>query len=91
MAQSILIPTLLRQLTGGSEVIQLQAATVGEALTTLDSQFPGFRARVCDETGQLRRFINLYLDGEDIRFLDNLATPLPDTAEVAIIPAIAGG
>jgi len=59
--------------------------------STLDSKYPGFRASVCDESGSLRRFINIYLDGEDVRFLENLATPVTDGAEIAIVPAISGG
>ncbi|MBX7220486.1 MAG: MoaD/ThiS family protein [Blastocatellia bacterium] len=91
MAHTITIPTLLRSLTGGLETVELEAATVLEVVENLDAQYPGFRARICETNGELRRFINFYLNGEDVRFLDNLATRLPEQAEIAIIPAIAGG
>jgi molybdopterin converting factor small subunit len=60
-------------------------------LDNLDSRYPGFRASVCDESGSLRRFINIYLDGEDVRFLENLSTQVTDGSEIAIVPAISGG
>ncbi|MBI3649805.1 MAG: MoaD/ThiS family protein [Acidobacteria bacterium] len=91
MAINIVIPTLLRNLTGNADLVELEAATVEEALHKLDETYPGFRARVCEPSGDLRQFINIYINGEDIRFLDNLASPIPGGAEVSIVPAIAGG
>ena len=91
MSLKVVIPTPLRKYTAGAETVEIQAATVQEVLDSLDSKYPGFRASVCDETGSLRRFINIYLDGEDVRFLDNLATRVTDGAEIAIVPAISGG
>jgi molybdopterin converting factor small subunit len=91
MPISIIIPTLLRKLTADADQVEIEAATVEEALDTLDTNFPGFRARVCEPSGDLRQFINIYINGEDIRFLDNLSTPIPGGAEVSIVPAIAGG
>ena len=91
MSLKVVIPTPLRKFTAGAETVEVQAATVQEVLDSLDSKYPGFRASVCDETGSLRRFINIYLDGEDVRFLDNLATRVTDGAEIAIVPAISGG
>jgi molybdopterin synthase sulfur carrier subunit len=82
---------LLRRLTGNADTVEVQANTVHEVLDRLDERYPGFRSRVCEETGELRRFINIYIDGEDVRFLDNLATCVPERAEVSIVPAIAGG
>jgi molybdopterin converting factor small subunit len=91
MSLKVVIPTPLRKFTSGAEVVEIEAKTVQEALDILDAKFPGFRASVCDESGSLRRFINVYLDGEDVRFLENLATPVNDGSEIAIVPAISGG
>ncbi|MEN3336318.1 MAG: sulfur-carrier protein [Blastocatellia bacterium] len=91
MSQKVIIPTLLRRLTDNADAVEVDATTVRDILDRLDERYPGFRARVCEETGELRRFINIYVDGEDVRFLDNLATLVPAQAEVSIVPAIAGG
>ena len=91
MSLKVVIPTPLRKFTAGAETVQVEAKTIQEVLDNLDSKYPGFRASVCDESGSLRRFINVYLDGEDVRFLENLATPVPDGAEISIVPAISGG
>jgi len=91
MSLKVVIPTPLRKYTAGAETVQVEASTVQEVLDTLDSKYPGFRSSVCDEKGGLRRFINIYLDGEDVRFLENLKTPVTDGAEIAIVPAISGG
>ena len=91
MSLKVIIPTPLRKLTSGAEVVEIEASTVKEVLDNLDAKYPGFRSSLCDESGALRRFINIYLDGEDVRFLDNLATPVADGSEIAIVPAISGG
>jgi molybdopterin synthase sulfur carrier subunit len=91
MAQTVSIPTPLRRFTNGIESVQVQGATVNEIFDQLESQFPGIRARLCEENGELRRFINVYVDGEDVRFLNRLQTPVAESAEVSIVPAIAGG
>ena len=91
MSLKVVIPAPLRKFTAGAETVEVQAATVQEVLDNLDSKYPGFRTSVCDESGALRRFINIYLDGEDVRFLENLATPVNDGAEIVIVPAISGG
>jgi molybdopterin synthase sulfur carrier subunit len=91
MSQRIIIPTLLRRLTGNVDVVEIEALTVSEVIERLDERYPGFRSRVCEETGELRRFINIYVDNEDVRFLDNLSTRVSDGAEISIVPAIAGG
>lgn len=91
MPHKIILPTLLRTLTGGTDMVEVEAKTVNDLLETLENRYPGFRSRICEENGELRRFINIYLDGEDVRFLDNLATSIPEGSEVSIIPAIAGG
>ena len=90
MAQTVIIPTPLRRFTGRVETVEVQGSTVGEIFGQLESQFPG-SARLCEENGELRRFINVYVDGEDIRFLDRLETSVGERAEVSIVPAIAGG
>jgi molybdopterin synthase sulfur carrier subunit len=91
MSLKVVIPTPLRKYTAGAESVQIEAKTVQEVLDNLDSKYPGIRSSVCDEKGGLRRFINIYLDGEDVRFLENLSTPVTDGAEIAIVPAISGG
>jgi len=91
MSTSIRIPTPLRKLTNGAEIVQADGANVGELLSSLDAKFPGLRERICDETGQVRRFVNVYLNDEDIRFLDEQATAVKTGDEISIVPAIAGG
>jgi molybdopterin converting factor small subunit len=91
MSEKVVIPAPLRKFTRGAEEIELLAQTVQGVIDALDSQFPGIRGGVCETSGALRRFINIYVDGEDVRFLNDLATPVRDGSEVAIIPAIAGG
>lgn len=91
MPTNIRIPTPLRKLTGEREVVQADGATVGELLLSLDASFPGLKDRICDEEGNVRRFVNVYLNDEDIRFLDEKATPVKDGDEISIVPAIAGG
>ena len=91
MSLQIIIPTPLRQVTGNLDTVEIEAETINEAIDSLDARFPGFRSRVCDDQGELRRFINIYVNGEDVRFLNNLTTRIPDGAEVSIVPAIAGG
>ena len=85
------IPTPLRALTKGSAEIQAKGDTVDSLIGDLERQYPGLKDRLLDESGELRRFINIYVNQEDIRFLDNQATTLKDGDEVAIVPAIAGG
>ena len=91
MPTNIRIPTPLRKLTGEQEVVQADGATVGELLQSLDSTYPGLKDRICDEEGNVRRFVNVYLNDEDIRFLDEKATAVKDGDEISIVPAIAGG
>ena len=91
MSLKIVIPTPLRKFTAGADTVQVEAKTIQEVLDNLESKYPGIRSSVCDEKGGLRRFINIYVDGEDVRFLENLSTPVADGAEIAIVPAISGG
>ena len=91
MSIRVRIPTPLRRFTGGSEEVVVSAATIGAVVNDLERQFPGIRDRICDEEGKVRRFVNFYLNGDDIRFLSELETPVKDGDEISIVPAIAGG
>jgi molybdopterin synthase sulfur carrier subunit len=91
MATKVRIPTPLRKLTNNEEIVEITAADIGAAITELQTRFPGIRERLVDEKGEVRRFVNVYVNEEDIRFLQNQQTPLKDGDEVSIIPAIAGG
>ena len=91
MSVQVKIPTPLRKLTGGADIVEVSAATVGAALDELESKHPGIKSKICDDNGNVRRFINVYANSEDIRFQEKLATALSDGDEIAIIPAIAGG
>jgi sulfur-carrier protein len=90
MAVTVKIPTQLRAAAEGAAQAEVDGATVGEVLDALFDRFDELRDRICDDGG-LRRFVNVYLAGEDIRFLDGLATPVPEGSEVTILPAVAGG
>ena len=91
MAVNVRIPTQLRQLTGGASEVSVEGTTVAEALKALDAAHPGFAERLYDDGGGLRRFVNVFVAEEDIRFLDGLTTPLTDGQTVSIVPAVAGG
>ena len=91
MPTKVLIPTPLRKLTNNEETVEVNAKSVGEAITELQARFPGIQERLVDEKGEVRRFVNVYVNQEDIRFLKNRETPLKDGDEISIIPAIAGG
>lgn len=90
MAVTVRIPTPLRTLTGGADEVPADGATVAEVIDNLEANHPGMKERLCDEKG-VRRFVNLYANDEDIRFLDNLETALKDGDTLSIVPAIAGG
>ena len=91
MAVTVKIPTQLRSATGGQAEASVDGSTVGEVLDALYAQHDGLRDRICGEDGELRRFVNVYVGGEDIRFLDGLQTPVAAGGEVTILPAVAGG
>jgi molybdopterin synthase sulfur carrier subunit len=91
MSVTVRIPTPLRSLTGGQGEVQAAAASVRELIDALEGKYQGLRDRLCDEQGQLRRFINVYVNEEDIRFLQGPQTPLKAGDQVSIVPAIAGG
>jgi molybdopterin synthase sulfur carrier subunit len=91
MPVNVRIPTPLRKLTNELDVVEVASGTIGSAIVELQAKFPGIKDRLIDEKGEVRRFVNVYVNEEDIRFLKNQETPLKDGDEVSIIPAIAGG
>jgi molybdopterin synthase sulfur carrier subunit len=88
---TVRIPTPLRKLTNNLEEVRADGSSIGEVLRSLEASYPGIRERICDEKGQVRRFVNIFANDEDIRFLQNLETPVKETDEISIVPAIAGG
>jgi hypothetical protein len=91
MAVQVLIPTPLQKFTNNEANVSLEASSVDGLLQALEARYPGILGRLCDENGKLRRFLNVYVNSEDIRFLDNQTTALADGDEVSIVPAVAGG
>ena len=91
MAVTVKIPTPLRKFTADRDAVSVEGATVGDALHALEAKAPGISAKIIDDEGKVRRFINIYAGEDDIRFLEGLSTPIADGAEISIIPAIAGG
>jgi MoaD family protein len=91
MAVTVKLPAQLRDATGGEGAVEVDGATVGEALASLYDRHGELRSRMADDDGGLRRFVNVYLAGEDIRFLDGLDTPVEAGAELTVLPAVAGG
>lgn len=91
MAVTVKIPTPLRSLTNQADRVAAEGATLAALVERLESSYPGMRERLCDDSGELRRFVNVYVNGEDVRFLKGLKTELGDGDEVSIVPAVAGG
>ena len=91
MSVSVRIPTILRTYTGGDSEVTAQGADLAAVLTDLEANHPGIRARILDDSGEIRRFVNVYVGNEDVRFLDGLATATPAGTQLSIIPAVAGG
>lgn len=91
MAAKVRIPAPLRKLTQDQAVVEVEGKTIKELLSSLEKNYPGLKERICDESGQIRRFVNIFVNGEDIRFKDGPNTSIDNGAEVSIIPAIAGG
>ena len=91
MVVNIRIPVPLRNLTQGKELVACEGATVAALIDDLDKHFPGVKSRICDDTGKPRRFVNIYINEEDIRFLNGVDSPVKDSDDISIIPAIAGG
>lgn len=91
MSVNVRIPTILRTYTGGASEVTAEGATLSAVLDDLDTNFPGIKARVLDDQGAIRRFVNVYVGNDDVRFLDALDTPTAAGAQISIIPAVAGG
>lgn len=91
MSVAVRIPTPLRSATGGEAEVTVAASSVREMLEDLERQHPGIKERLCDDAGEIRRFVNVFVGDEDIRFLQGLETPIPEGTSVSIIPAVAGG
>lgn len=91
MQATVRVPTPLQKLTKNQAKVKVSSANIRELIEDLEKRFPGIKDRICDETGKIRRFINIYVNEEDVRFLQQEETPLKDGDEISIIPAIAGG
>ena len=91
MSVSVRIPTILRTYTGGESEVSASGETLADVLDDLDASYVCIKGRILDESGELRRFVNVYVGNDDVRFLDNLGTPTPDGAQISVIPAVAGG
>jgi molybdopterin converting factor small subunit len=91
MSARVRVPTILRTYTAGESEVTADGSTLSDVLDSLDESYPGIKARIVDEQGGLRRFVNVYVGNDDVRFLDGLNTPVADNAQVSVIPAVAGG
>ena len=91
MPVQVRIPTPLRKYTGGKEAVAADGASIASVIESLEKNHPGLKDRICEADGSVRRFVNLYVNGDDIRFLDNLQSKVKDGDEISIVPAIAGG
>ena len=91
MSAIVRIPTPLRKVTNGEDKASVDAGTMVEVVKSLEAQFPGLKARICDDDGELRSFVNVYINGEDVRFLDGMNSSVSSGDEVSIVPAVAGG
>ena len=91
MSVTVRIPTPLRRLTSGQDKVSVDEGNLNDIIASLEEQFPGIKARLCDEQGELRNFVNMYVNGEDVRFLNGLDTPTEAGDEISVVPAVAGG
>jgi molybdopterin synthase sulfur carrier subunit len=91
MSVSVRIPTILRTYTGGESEVTAEGGKLSEVLDDLDAKYTGIKGRILDDAGELRRFVNVYVGNEDVRFLENLDTATPDGTQISVIPAVAGG
>jgi molybdopterin converting factor small subunit len=88
---TVRVPTILRTYTGGAAEVSVEGATLADVVAALDAAYPGIGGRVLDDEGRLRRFVNVYVGDDDVRFAEGLQTPTPDGSSVSVIPAVAGG
>ncbi len=91
MRVTVRIPTPLRRVTNGQDKVSVEGSTLSEVVGSLDAEFPGFKERLCDEQGEIRNFVNIYVNGEDVRFLQGLDSVTNPGDEISIVPAVAGG
>ena len=91
MSVTVRIPTPLRRLTNGQDKVSVDGATLGDIVGSLETQFPGIKERLCDESGEIRNFVNVYVNGEDVRFLQGLNSQTKSGDEISVVPAVAGG
>ena len=91
MSVQVRVPTILRTYTGGDSEVTAEGADLAAVLDDLDAKYSGIKARIVDETGELRRFVNVYVGNDDVRFLEGLGTATPDGTKISVIPAVAGG
>lgn len=91
MSVQVRVPTILRTYTSGASTVQADGGTVAEVIDALEADYPGIKARIVDEQGALRKFMNVYVDNDDVRYVDGLATPVRESQQVSVIPAVAGG
>ena len=91
MTVMVRIPTPLRRITNGQDKVNADGDTLNDVIDVLESDYPGIKERLCDETGQLRNFVNVYVNGEDVRFMDGLGTTTSSGDEISVVPAVAGG
>ena len=91
MSIIVRIPAPLRRLTDGQDRVSVEGTNLNEVISDLETHFPGIKARLCDDQGEVRNFVNIYINGEDVRFLESLATPTKTGDEISIVPAVAGG
>ncbi len=91
MSATVRIPTPLRKVTNGEDMASVEGNTMSEVVEALENQFPGLKDRICEPTGELRSFVNVYINGEDIRFVDGMSSSISSGDEISIVPAVAGG
>jgi len=91
MSATVRIPTPLRKVTNGEDKASVEGATMSEVVESLENRFPGLKERICEPTGELRSFVNVYINGEDIRFVDGMSSSIASGDEISIVPAVAGG